>query len=155
MLPHFHILLGIFLVNILRAFGINGIELWLIFLGSITPDLDYLITFIKTNKNHRTYFTHYPFTYICLFFLFFIFRSILYWFFIGALIHILFDTIDWEVLLFAPFLPIKFSFLNLNIMNIKGNRNIKDFLINYYSNKIILLIEGILLIIVISTGLLI
>ncbi|WP_455463838.1 metal-dependent hydrolase [Candidatus Hodarchaeum mangrovi] len=155
MLPHFHFLLGILLADILRALGINGTKPLLIFLGSIGPDFDYLITFIKANKNHRTYFTHYPFTYMSFILLFLIFRSNWIWFFWGALLHVLFDTIDWEVLIFAPFLPKKFSFLDLDPTIFKDNNNIKDFLLNYYSNKVILIIEAILLIIVASSVLLI
>jgi len=151
MLPHFHFLLGILLADFLGLLGINGIIPWLIFLGSIGPDFDYLLTFVKTNKNHRTYFTHYPFTYMSLIFLFFIFRNNFYWFFFGALIHVLFDTIDWEVFIFAPFLTTKFSFLNLDPAIFRGNSNTKDFLFKYYNNKAILIIEVIFLIIVTSS----
>ena len=143
MMPHFHLLLGITGAIILEKWGIMSTTsfVWLI-LGTVAPDLDIVFSFWTKRHNHRQFPTHFPLLYLISVFLFGLWGyPPFYWFSIGALLHVVVDTGDWGIYLFAPFSMSSYSLLNLNYEEMTKKRSVWKFLRNYYQNRTIVVLE--------------
>lgn len=142
MMPHVHLLVGLIGANILVFGGVNhSNSMWFI-LGSILPDIDFIINRITKKNSHRQLLTHFPLTYLSGALLLGIFGVLpQFWLLIGALCHTVVDVIDWEVYLLAPFSKKQFILIDLNYEEITRKGNIPNFLKNYYQENQIIVIE--------------
>ncbi|MFX1285980.1 MAG: metal-dependent hydrolase [Promethearchaeota archaeon] len=142
MMPHVHLLLGITSVNILAYWGYDPSNLIWFVVGSIFPDIDYIFNLVIRKRSHRQLPTHFLLLYLLGVFGFGIWGlSPLFWFFLGALYHILVDVIDWEIYLLAPFSNKSFSILNLDYEKISKQKAFVNFFKYYYHNRKIILLE--------------
>ncbi|MFX0181513.1 MAG: metal-dependent hydrolase [Candidatus Hodarchaeota archaeon] len=140
-MPHIHLLQGIIGAILLKHFNLgNSSMIWFI-IGSISPDFDILYGYI-TKQNHRNFITHYPITWLSIGCFFGIMGFSVFWFFVGAFIHILIDLIDWEIYILAPLSIVSFSLLKLDYKKMIEGGSIVDFLLGYYRNKSVVFIEA-------------
>ena len=139
MMPHVHLLLGIAGANVLALWGYNSYLLWFI-LGSIFPDIDFVMNLIIKKNSHRQLPTHFPLFYL-LGVLFLGIWSLIpfFWFFIGGLFHVIVDIVDWKIYILAPLSQKPFSFLNLNYERMMNEGSLVNFLLSYYQKKMIVL----------------
>lgn len=144
MMPHIHLLAGLIGMNLLKQWNINNLSQIMFLIGSIFPDIDLVYSLI-TKRNHREFITHFPLFWLFLgiFTTFFLFDTV--WFFIGTLIHVFIDIIDWNVYLFGPFTKYSFTILNLDYEKITKDKRLMKSIQNYYSNRKILIIESTIL----------
>ncbi|MGQ4913442.1 MAG: metal-dependent hydrolase [Candidatus Asgardarchaeia archaeon] len=143
--PSAHMAIGIILSSILLwLFQIDTSIVFLIVLGSIMPDFDFILSSHAPNKNHRMLVTHTPVFWLLMLCLSVFFQN--FFFLAGAaIIHILFDTIDWGVMVTYPFS----KKLNSHLLpeppkNILSKNMLQSqcwFFKTYFSNKLILMIE--------------
>jgi hypothetical protein len=113
--------------------------IWIV-LGSLFPDIDILYGYI-TKQNHRSFLTHYPITWLSIGCFFGLMGLTIFWFFVGAFIHILIDLIDWEIYILAPFFMVSFSLLKLDYKEMIESGSIVDFFLGYYQNKSVIYLE--------------
>ncbi|MFX0149915.1 MAG: hypothetical protein ACFFAJ_03980 [Candidatus Hodarchaeota archaeon] len=140
MLPQIHLFLGLNGAILLNYGGFNpSCIIWFI-IGSISPDIDILYGYVS-RQNHRNFPSHYPMLWLSMGCLFGLMGLSIFWFFLGAFIHVLVDFIDFEIYFFAPFVMIPISFLNLDYKKMMKNGSISKFLLNYYRNKILIYLE--------------
>jgi len=139
-MPHIHLIQGITGVILLKHcnFG-NPSMIWIV-LGSLFPDIDILYGYI-TKQNHRSFLTHYPITWLSIGCFFGLMGLTIFWFFVGAFIHILIDLIDWEIYILAPFFMVSFSLLKLDYKEMIESGSIVDFFLGYYQNKSVIYLE--------------
>jgi hypothetical protein len=137
MLPHIHFLLGLILVDCL---GLNAFSSFLVILGSILPDLDWILGTV-TKKNHRTFLSHYPMIWLLLAIFSFFMSLEVYWLFIAGFIHLLADVIDWEVYLLKPISDFKWSLFSLDPLVFIQDKTFKEQIILYYQQKKIICTE--------------
>jgi hypothetical protein len=99
---------------------------------------------VKKGSNHREFITHYPAFYLLLLLVASSLSSILLiWLFLGTLFHLVFDWFDWGLPVF-PFTKKNISTPHLLQEPSFSNNEIEFFKI-YWTNKIILFIELVLL----------
>ncbi|MFW9905946.1 MAG: metal-dependent hydrolase [Candidatus Thorarchaeota archaeon] len=152
MMPHVHLLFGLIGANIFAFTGADPSYSYWFILGSILPDIDFIINMKLKKNSHRQLFTHFPLTYLLGAFLLGIFGSLhLFWLFIGCLIHTCLDVVDWELYFLAPFSKRSITIFGLNYEKIAKEGNFIDFLKNYYQEKQILIIELLVFIVWILT----
>lgn len=142
MMPHIHFLFGMTYLNFLELLDPSSLDTILFLIGSLSPDLDFILAY-KLKSNHRRFATHYPLFWLLAFVFTLILRSPLLWFFWGGFLHLILDTLDWEVLLLGPFFSFSFSFLSLEYKENFKNLPVFRLLTEYYSDKRILILEGI------------
>jgi hypothetical protein len=141
LMPHIHLIIGLIIANILHInFSLN----LLLILGCVLPDTDIILGFLQ-KKNHRTYFSHYPITWLFFAIIALIFRSDIYWFFLGGFIHVISDIFDWNVLIFAPFSAYRFSLLNFDPEEILSESSPKTSIRNYYQKPQVQIFELLIL----------
>ena len=152
MMPHVHLLLGIAGANILAFWGYSYSHLMWFILGSLFPDIDFIINLLVKKNNHREYPTHFSVLYLLGAFLsllwaFFLGNGLIpqFWFLIGALFHIFVDITDFKIYLLAPLSKKPFSFLNLDYQKMSKKASIVSFLQCYYQNRKIIALEIIVL----------
>ncbi len=142
MMPHVHLLLGIASVNILAHWGYNPSNLIWFALGSIFPDIDYILNLVIKKKSHRQLPTHFLLLYLLGGLFLGIFGLLSqFLFFLGAIFHIFVDIIDWEINLFAPFSNKPISLLNLDYEKMSKQESFVSFLRSYYRNRKIIFLE--------------
>ena len=140
LMPHIHLIIGLIIVNVLHIdYSVNLLFL----LGCILPDAD-IIVGIQRKRNHRTFFTHYPIFWISLTIFAVFLDSIFSWFFLGGVVHVLSDVLDWKVFLFAPFSGYSASVFNLNPNEILSNLSPKTSILSYYQQPQIIFSEVII-----------
>jgi hypothetical protein len=140
LLPQIHLFLGLNGGFLLNQGGFNtSCIIWFI-IGSISPDIDFVYGYIS-KQNHRNFPTHYPILWLTMSCLFGLMGLTIFWFFVGAFLHVLVDMIDFEIYFFAPFILIPFSFLKLDYKKMMKNGSISKFLLNYYRNKTLVYLE--------------
>ncbi|MFX0087372.1 MAG: metal-dependent hydrolase [Candidatus Hodarchaeota archaeon] len=133
-------------------FEINRFFLFLFLIGSILPDIDYILTRISDKTNHRELITHFPLLYLLGSITTLILNIPIFWLCIGCLFHTLIDTLDFEIYLFAPIHPKSYSIIGINYKNIRKNKTIMKSLKLYYKNGKIITVEILsILLLVIST----
>ena len=136
-MPHIHLIIGIIFANIL---GLEQISCVFFLFGSILPDFDSMIG-VLTHRNHRSLFTHYPLLWLFLSLLSGILRLEIFWLFLGGLLHLLTDILDWEVYVLRPFSDLKISILSLDPETLIEDKSIKEQLILYYKQRKIICTE--------------
>ena len=112
--------------------------------GSILVDIDIIFSYVSpSRKNHRKFLTHYPPIYLILILVFvFLEISSLVWFIGGVLFHLCFDWFDWGL----PYVPL-YPNAKLTPHLLTEPVHVNDemyFFEEYWSNKIILILEAIL-----------
>ncbi len=141
-MPHVHLLLGITGVNILAYWGQTSYHSIYFLLGSVFPDIDSFFNLLIKKNSHRQLLTHFPLVYLVTAFFFGIWgHMMLFWFFIGALIHVLVDIWDWEIFILAPLSSKSFSLLNLDYAQMSEKRSFVAFIQKYYQNRKIVVLE--------------
>ena len=140
MLPGAHVGIGLFLSFIL---GLDPLLTFVCIVGSIVPDLDFLIGFIM-KKNHRLLVTHTPFFWcalllVSLLLLMMVPQIAIFGliFSVGALLHVLIDSVDWGVMLFYP---LKRT-LNPHVLEEPMNPTSLSFLATNFRNTTTLVVE--------------
>ena len=142
MMPHIHFLFGVTYIYVFQSPDLGYLDIILFLLGCLSPDLDFIIAY-RLRSNHRRLVSHYPFSWLIATVFASLLQSPLIWFCWGGFLHLLIDTLDWEVVLFGPFFSFGFSFLSLEYRDHYKEFPFFQMLIEYYSNKKILLLEGI------------
>jgi hypothetical protein len=143
MMPHVHLYFGILNAIIFTIFGVNPNYVILFVIGSVLPDIDF-VYMLFSKKNHRTFFTHYPITYLIGALVTSFFTFPFFWCFYGCFLHTILDVYDFEIYPFAPFFDYSVSILNLNYEKIAINSSFLGFIRSYYKNTRIILLEVIL-----------
>ncbi|MFX1507212.1 MAG: metal-dependent hydrolase [Promethearchaeota archaeon] len=152
MMPHVHLLIGLIGANIFVFTGASPSYSYWFILGSILPDIDFIINMLLKRNSHRQLPTHFPFTYLLGALLLAISGSlILFWFFIGALIHTCLDVVDWEIYFLAPFSKRPLTVFGLNYEEMAREGKIFGFFKRYYQEKQIIIIEILVFIVWILT----
>ncbi|MHA1976994.1 MAG: zinc dependent phospholipase C family protein [Candidatus Hodarchaeales archaeon] len=146
-MPHIHLIISLILVNILHLDSYSNL---LFIFGCIFPDVDFILGMLQ-KKNHRTYFPHYPLVWIFFSGLALLVKSNFYWFFLGGIIHLISDLIDWEVFIFAPFSCYSVSLLKLDPVEILNGERPVDFIKKYYQKQHIMIIEVLIFLFGIAT----
>ncbi|MFW9778896.1 MAG: metal-dependent hydrolase [Candidatus Heimdallarchaeota archaeon] len=142
MLPHIHLIFGMTFLNVIYLPDINDLDAFLFLIGNLTPDLDFIIA-RKLNVNHRRLPSHFPFLWFILTILTLILRFPIFWLFWGGFLHLIVDTLDWEVILLGPMFSHSFSFLSIKFEDEYRTKPLLHLLKAYYSDRRILFIEAI------------
>ncbi|MFX0171732.1 MAG: metal-dependent hydrolase [Candidatus Hodarchaeota archaeon] len=140
MLPQIHLFLGLNGALLLNKGDFNNFSIIWFIIGSIFPDIDFFYGYVS-KQNHRKFPTHYPILWLSMGCLFGLMGLSIFWFFLGAFIHVLVDLFDFEIYFFAPFIMIPISFLKLDYKKMMKNGSILKFLQNYYQNKTLVYLE--------------
>lgn len=147
MRPTAHLHFSLIIVFLLEMYSTNFLNIYAVFLvcGSVFIDGDILLKIFFKERNHRRYVTHSILFWFILGVIFYLSKVYyLYFFTIGVMFHLLLDLVDWGLPL-IPHLPNQK--LTPHLLKRDDDENRKKAYINiYWKNKIILLIEIILLI---------
>ncbi len=146
MMPYSHLFFGVILGYALFSGDVTTNLFVLFLIGNVIPDFDYVILNFLPEKyklrNHRDFFTHWPVVWLfCIFIAMFLKNDFFLWFSMGGLSHLVLDTVDWGVAWLVPIKNGKISLLSLQ-NQVQSTWRLKHFLVAYYKNKVILMLEA-------------
>lgn len=135
MFTTFHLSTSLILAVPLIKFGVLEPSLFIFALfGGIFVDVDIIFTTL-----HRDCIFHTPVFWLGLMCVS-IFYLPLFFFCLFGFIHVIFDSIDWGIMLYYPFKKKKVGF-NILKYELEVQKTLKDFIRTYFQNKYIKILE--------------